>query len=106
MEQENVNIVIDIKKENGIISVCSSEGYVTIIDNINKEIKASEILKLLNYNENKKYILSELNSDDIKDEVMECIYDILNDIINNVNNMHVENVDEKESNADDYEFLF
>lgn len=81
MEQIEITIV----KEGKEILITSTEGRQIKIMQSNNELKASETLEFLNYTENKKYKLNDLDEESKKDKNLSYVYEIFKSIIGKIN---------------------
>lgn len=78
-------ISIEITRENKDILVKSTEGREIKILEKNKELKASETLKFLNYVEGKNYIIIPLEEELKNDKNIQYVYQIFYEIIEKLN---------------------
>lgn len=87
MEQTEITIV----KEGKDILIKSTEGRQIKITQNNNELKASETLEFLNYTENKKYKLHDLDEDLKEDKNLKYVYEIFKSIIEKLNPVDEQN---------------
>lgn len=80
---ERINI--EITKESGDILIKNDQGGEFRIPDSNKELRASETLNFLNYNENKYYVLKELDESVKNDKNIQYVYKIFEEIIEKIN---------------------
>ena len=78
-------IEISIVKEGKDILITSTEGREIKITQNNNELKASETLEFLNYVENKKYKLNDLDEEVTNDKNLAYVYEIFKTIIEKIN---------------------
>lgn len=78
-------IEIKIVKEGKDILITSTEGGQIKITQNNNELKASETLEFLNYAENKRYKLNDLDEDSKSDKNLGYVYEIFKSIIEKIN---------------------
>ena len=71
MEQIEITII----KEGKDILITSTEGRQIKITQNNNELKASETLEFLNYAENKRYKLNELDEESKNDKNLGYVYE-------------------------------
>lgn len=81
MEQIEITII----KEGKDILIMSTEGRQIKITQNNNELKASETLEFLNYVENKRYKLNELDEEAMQDKNLKYVYEIFKSIIEKIN---------------------
>lgn len=81
MEQIEITII----KEGKDILITSTEGREIKITQNNNELKASETLEFLNYTENKKYKLNDLDEESKTDKNLGYVYEIFKSIIEKIN---------------------
>lgn len=81
MEQIEITII----KEGKDILITSTEGRQIKITQNNNELKASEILEFLNYAENKRYKLNDLDEESKNDKNLGYVYEIFKSIIEKIN---------------------
>ena len=81
MEQIN----IEITRENKDILIKNTEGGEIKILETNKELKASETLRFLNYTDGKKYIFNPLDEKLKNDKNIQYVYQIFYEIIDKLN---------------------
>lgn len=81
MEQIEITII----KEGKDILITSTEGRQIKITQNNNELKASETLEFLNYAENKRYKLNELDEESKNDKNLGYVYEIFKSIIEKIN---------------------
>ncbi len=78
-------IEITIAKEGKDILISNTEGRQIKITQNNNELKASEVLEFLNYSENKRYKLKELEEELNNNKNIKYIYEIFKSIIEKLN---------------------
>lgn len=78
-------IEITIVKEGKDILITSTEGRQIKIPQSNNELKASETLEFLNYAENKRYKLNDLDEASKTDKNLGYVYEIFKAIIEKIN---------------------
>lgn len=78
-------IEIEIVKEGKDILITSTEGRQIKITQNNNELKASETLEFLNYAENKRYKLNNLDEESKNDKNLGYVYEIFKSIIEKIN---------------------
>ncbi len=78
-------IEITIDKDGKDILITNTEGRQIKIYQNNNELKASEILEFLDYIENKKYKLNDLDESLKSDKNLVYIYEIFKEIIGKLN---------------------
>ena len=81
MEQIEITII----KEGKDILITSTEGRQIKITQNNNELKASETLEFLNYAENKRYKLNDLDEESKNDNNLGYVYEIFKSIIEKIN---------------------
>lgn len=81
MEQIEITIV----KEGKDILITSTEGRQIKIPQSNNELKASETFEFLNYAENKRYKLNDLDEASKTDKNLGDVYEIFKAIIEKIN---------------------
>lgn len=81
-----VKIVIEETKEGNLKIKNQYNDNEIIIYNQNKEFKASEIVALLDYNEENIYKLEELTEEQKTNRYLLCIEKVLLEIIEKINN--------------------
>lgn len=81
MEQIEITII----KEGKDILITSTEGRQIKITQNNNELKASETLEFLNYAENKRYKLNDLDEESKNDKNLGYVYEIFKSIIEKIN---------------------
>ena len=78
-------IEIEIVKEGKDILITSTEGRQIKIPQSNNELKASETLEFLNYTEDKRYQLKDLDEELNADKNLVYVYEIFKSIIEKIN---------------------
>lgn len=78
-------IEITIAKEGKDILISNTGGRQIKITQNNNELKASEVLEFLNYSENKRYKLKELEEELNNNKNIKYIYEIFKSIIEKLN---------------------
>lgn len=78
-------IRITITKDGRDILIASSEGRQIKIISTNNELKASETIEFLNYEDNKKYELVELTEETKSDKNLCYVYEVFRSIIEKIN---------------------
>lgn len=81
-----VSISMYNKKTGDLCIKNNNSKYEIIINQETKELKASEIIKLLDYSEDKSYLLEELTEDQKNNKYFLSIQKILLEILEKVNN--------------------
>ena len=77
-------IEIEIVKEGKDILITSTEGRQIKIPQSNNELKASETLEFLNYTEDKRYKLKDLDEELNADKNLVYVYEIFKSIIEKI----------------------
>lgn len=80
-----VTINITISKVGSDIIIKTTEGKQIKISDSNKELKATEVIKLLNYDKNNVYKLEDLDSELLKDKSIVSVYTIFEEIVDKLN---------------------
>lgn len=78
-------INITISKVGSDIIIKTTEGKQIKISDSNKELKATEVIKLLNYDKNNVYKLEDLDSELLKDKSIVSVYTIFEEIVDKLN---------------------
>ena len=78
-------IEIEIVKEGKDILITSTEGRQIKIPQSNNELKPSETLEFLNYTEDKRYKLKDLDEELNADKNLVYVYEIFKSIIEKIN---------------------
>lgn len=98
---EEVHLIVCLTEE-GNVQIKENEKILEIKSDI-KEIKASEILEFLEYDEDKKYILDEISKELQENEFVQCIYEIFAEIVDKINN--IDNEEENQVDCSSYNDL-
>lgn len=80
---ETINITIS--KVGSDIIIKTTEGKQIKISDSNKELKATEVIKLLNYDKDNVYKLEDLESELLKDKSIVSVYTIFEEIVDKLN---------------------
>ena len=80
---ETINITIS--KVGSDIIIKTTEGKQIKISDSNKELKATEVIKLLNYDKDNVYKLEDLDSELLKDKSIVSVYTIFEEIVDKLN---------------------
>ncbi len=78
-------INITISKVGSDIIIKTTEGKQIKISDSNKELKATEVINLLNYDKNNVYKLEDLDSELLKDKSIVSVYTIFEEIVDKLN---------------------
>lgn len=78
-------ISITISKIGSDIIIKTTEGKQIKISDSNKELKATEVINLLNYAKDNVYVLEDLDSELLKDKSIVSVHTIFEEIVDKLN---------------------